>query len=200
MNRRLCAAVFGYIGQDAQLFMGTLRENLILSDVWITDEQIMKVLELLGISAMVKAHPRGLDMPLTEAGGGLSGGQRQLLTIARMILRDPIYVFMDEPTASMDQDTEARVIRVLGDWLEGRTLLISTHRPQLLTWVDRVAVMQKGKIISEGPRDDILQKLSRPSSRAKQVVTAIQRQARHSTRGQLRPEAQPEPQPSVGVA
>ncbi|MCD8517289.1 MAG: type I secretion system permease/ATPase [Burkholderiaceae bacterium] len=157
----------GYIGQDAQLFMGTLRENLILSDVWITDEQIMKVLELLGISAMVKAHPRGLDMPLTEAGGGLSGGQRQLLTIARMILRDPIYVFMDEPTASMDQDTEARVIRVLGDWLEGRTLLISTHRPQLLTWVDRVAVMQKGKIISEGPRDDILQKLSRPSSRAK---------------------------------
>lgn len=182
----------GYVGQDAQLFMGTLRENLLLSQTWITDEQIMNVLDLLGLKPMVTAHPRGLDMPLTEAGGGLSGGQRQLLTIARMMLRDPVYVFMDEPTANMDQDTEARVIRVLGDWLVGRTLLISTHRPQLLAWVDRVAVMQRGKVISEGPRDEILQKLSRPGSRAKQVVTAIHKQARHQT------DAQPEP--NVGVA
>ena len=108
-------------------------------------------------------------MPLTEAGGGLSGGQRQLLTVARMMLRDPVFVFMDEPTANMDQDTEARVIKVIGEWLKGKTLLISTHRPQLLVWVNRIAVMQKGHIVSEGPRDEILQKLSKTAQVAKKI-------------------------------
>lgn len=161
----------GYVGQDAQLFMGSLRDNLVLSDGWITDERIMEVLKSLGLYPMVAAHPRGLDMPLTEAGGGLSGGQRQLLSVARMMLRDPVYVFMDEPTANMDQDTEARVIRVLGDWLKGRTLLISTHRPQLLAWVDRIAVMQRGKIVSQGPRDELLQKLSRGAAQSKRLAS-----------------------------
>ncbi len=159
----------GYVGQEAQLFMGSLRENLVLSDTWITDERIMEALTSLGLHAMVASHPRGLDMPLTEAGGGLSGGQRQLLAVVRMMLRDPVYVFMDEPTANMDQDTEARVIRVLGGWLKGRTLVISTHRPQLLAWVDRIVVMHKGAVASQGPRDEILQKLTRnpaQSSRA----------------------------------
>ena len=164
---------FGYVGQDAQLFMGTLRDNLVLSETWITDERIMDVLKKLGLYPLVAAHPRGLDMPLSESGGGLSGGQRQLLTVARMMLRDPVYVFMDEPTANMDQDTEARVIRVLGDWLKGRTLIISTHRPQLLAWVDRIAVMQRGKILSEGPRDEILQKLSRGAAQAKQRLSPV---------------------------
>jgi ATP-binding cassette, subfamily C, bacterial LapB len=165
---------FGYVGQDAQLFMGSLRDNLVLAETWITDERIMEVLKLLGLYPMVAAHPRGLDMPLSESGGGLSGGQRQLLTVARMMLRDPVYVFMDEPTANMDQDTEARVIRVIGEWLKGRTLMISTHRPQLLAWVDRIAVMQRGKILTQGPRDEILQKLSQGAAQAKrqqQLVT-----------------------------
>jgi ATP-binding cassette subfamily C protein LapB len=157
----------GYVGQDSQLFMGSLRDNLVLSESWITDERIMEVLKPLGLYPMVASHPRGLDMPLTEAGGGLSGGQRQLLSVARMMLRDPVYVFMDEPTANMDQDSEGRVIRVLGEWLKGRTLLISTHRPQLLQWVDRIAVMQNGKIVSQGPRDELLQKLSRGASPSK---------------------------------
>ena len=159
----------GYVGQDAQLFMGSLRENLVLSDSWISDARVTEVLKKLDMYKVVAAHPRGLDMPLTEAGGGLSGGQRQLLTVARLMLRDPIFVFMDEPTANMDQDTEARVIRVMGDWLKGKTLLISTHRPQLLAWVNRIAVMQKGQIVSEGPRDEILQKLSKGSQAAKKL-------------------------------
>jgi len=150
--------------------MGSLRENLVLSDSWISDARVVDVLKQLDIYKMVSAHPRGLDMPLTEAGGGLSGGQRQLLTVARMMLRDPVFVFMDEPTANMDQDTEARVIRVLGEWLKGRTLLISTHRPQLLAWVNRIAVMQKGQIVSEGPREEILQKLSRVPQAVKKLA------------------------------
>jgi ATP-binding cassette subfamily C protein LapB len=158
-----------YVGQDAQLFMGSLRENLVLSDSWISDAKVIDVLKQLDMYKMVAAHPRGLDMPLTEAGGGLSGGQRQMLTVARMMLRDPVYVFMDEPTANMDQDTEARVIRVVGEWLKGKTLLISTHRPQLLVWTNRIAVMQKGQIVSEGPRDEILQKLSKGAQAAKKL-------------------------------
>jgi ATP-binding cassette subfamily C protein LapB len=159
----------GYVGQEPQLFMGSLRDNLVLAETWITDERIMEVLKSLGMYTMVAGHPRGLDMPLTEAGGGLSGGQRQLLSVARMMLRDPVYVFMDEPTANMDQDTEARVIKVLGEWLKDRTLLISTHRPQLLAWVDRIAVMQKGKIVSQGPRDEILQKLSKGAAQPRRL-------------------------------
>lgn len=170
----------GYVGQDAQLFMGSLRENLVLSDSWISDAKIVDVLKQLDIYKMVSAHPRGLDMPLTESGGGLSGGQRQLLTIARMMLREPVFVFMDEPTANMDQDTEARVIRVLGEWLKGKTLLISTHRPQLLVWVNRIAVMQKGQIVSEGPRDEMLQKLSKGSQVAKRLSAEAAGQADQS--------------------
>ena len=151
----------GYVGQEPQLFMGTLRENLVLSDSWINNSLIHDVLRKLGLYDMVAAHPRGLDMPITEAGGGLSGGQRQLVSIARMMLRDPRMVFMDEPTASMDQNTEARVIAVLNEWLHGRTLLISTHRPQLLEWVDTIAVIESGQCVAWGEKHEMLSKLSR---------------------------------------
>jgi len=103
----------------------------------------------------------GLDMPITEAGGGLSGGQRQLLSIARMMLRSPQLVFMDEPTANMDQNSEARVIAVLKEWLRGRTLLMSTHRPQLLEWVDQIAVIDAGQCVAMGPKQEMVEKLSR---------------------------------------
>lgn len=154
-------ARIGYVGQDPQLFMGTLRENLLLSDSWITDARLLDVLRTLGMYDMVAAHPRGLDMPITEAGGGLSGGQRQLLAIARMMLRDPRMVFMDEPTANMDQNTEARIIAVLKPWLQGRTLLMSTHRPQLLEWVDAIAVIEGGQCLAFGPKQEMLEKLTR---------------------------------------
>jgi len=150
----------GYVSQDAQLFQGSLRENLVLSDHWISDTRVIDVLQKLDLYRMVAGHPRGLDMPLTEAGGGLSGGQRQLLAIARMMLRDPALVFLDEPTSMMDQTTETKVIEVLGNWLQGRTLVLSTHRLQLLVWVERIALMDQGQIVLEGPRDDVLRKIS----------------------------------------
>ena len=150
---------FGYIGQDPQLFMGTLRDNLVLSDSWISDSKVFEVLEKLDLLNLVATHPRGLDMTLSEAGGGLSGGQRQLLAIARMMLRDPAYVFMDEPTSHMDQNTETRVISVLGEWLKGRTAVLATHRLQLLVWIDRIAVLERGQVLVEGPRDLVLKQL-----------------------------------------
>jgi ATP-binding cassette subfamily C protein LapB len=151
----------GYVGQDPQLFMGTVRDNLILADSWITDTKIIDVLKSLNIYEIVASHPLGLDMPITEAGGGLSGGQRQLLSIARMMLRNPQLVFMDEPTSNMDQNTEARVIAVIKDWLRGRTLLMCTHRPQLLEWVDAIAVIDSGQCVAFGPKQEMIDKLSR---------------------------------------
>lgn len=151
----------GYVSQDAQLFMGTLRENLVMADTWISDAQIVSVLQKLDLYHVVAGHPKGLDMALTEAGGGLSGGQRQMLSIARLMLRDPSIVFLDEPTSHMDQNSENRVIQVLGEWLRGRTVLLSTHRPQLLVWVNRVMVLDKGRLLAQGPRDEMLEKLSK---------------------------------------
>jgi ATP-binding cassette subfamily C protein LapB len=150
----------GYVSQEAQLFLGSLRDNLVLSDSWISDARIIEVLQKLDMYNVVASHPRGLDMPLTEAGGGLSGGQRQLLAIARLMLRDPALVFLDEPTSMMDQTTEAKVIQVLGTWLEGRTMVLSTHRLQLLTWVERVALIDQGQLLLDGPREAVLEKLS----------------------------------------
>jgi len=100
-------------------------------------------------------------MPLTEAGGGLSGGQQQLLSIARMMLREPAFVFLDEPTSAMDQTTEAMVISALKDWLPGRTVLLATHRPQLLELVDSIAVLDSGRCLSQGSRQAILEQLTR---------------------------------------
>lgn len=151
----------GYVGQDPQLFMGTLRENLVLADSWVSDSRIIEVLKSIGMYETVAAHPLGLDMPITEGGGGLSGGQRQLLAIARMMLRDPLLIFMDEPTAHMDQNTESHIIQLLNPWLKGRTLVMSTHRPQLLAWVDAIAVIEAGQCVASGPAREMIEKLSR---------------------------------------
>jgi ATP-binding cassette subfamily C protein LapB len=164
----------GYVGQEAQLFLGSLRENLVLSDSWISDAMLMDVLQKLDLYGLVSSHPRGLDMPLTESGGGLSGGQRQLLAVARMILRDPVYVFMDEPTSLMDQSTEAKVIEVLDHWLEGRTLVLATHRLQLLHWVNQIALLDRGHVVALGPKEDILKQLRTGISVASKVDHAHQ--------------------------
>ena len=183
----------GYVGQDAQLFQGTLRENLVLSDSWISDARVIDVLQQLDMYKMVASHPRGLDMLLTEAGGGLSGGQRQLLAMARMMLRDPALVFLDEPTSMMDQTTEAKVIEVLGRWLQGRTLVLSTHRLQLLVWTERLALLENGQIVLSGPRDDVLKRLVTDAS----GPTAQRRSPRTSTKT---PSATTPPHPAASQA
>ena len=158
----------GYVGQDTQLFMGTLRQNLVLSNPSISDQKILDVLKALGLYELVASSARGLDMLLTEAGGGLSGGQRQLLSIARMMLRNPVYVFMDEPTAHMDAQTEVRVIKVLQEWSKGRTVILSSHRTQLLALVNRVVMLDRGAVFMDTNRDDFLTKMSggRPANAA----------------------------------
>jgi ATP-binding cassette subfamily C protein LapB len=155
----------GYVGQEPQLFMGSLRDNLVLANTVSGDAPVLAVLDRLGLIDLVRDHPRGLDRPLSEAGGGLSGGQRQLLSVARMMLRDPRVVFLDEPTAHMDQATETRVVAELKTWLAGRTVLLATHRPQLLELVDTIVVLDGGRCLAQGPRDEIIERLSRGIAR-----------------------------------
>jgi ATP-binding cassette subfamily C protein LapB len=177
----------GYVGQDTQLFMGTLRQNLVLSSPGISDQKILDVLKELGLYELVASSARGLDMLLTEAGGGLSGGQRQLLSIARMMLRNPVYVFMDEPTAHMDAQTEVRVIKVLQEWCKGRTVILSSHRTQLLALINRVVMLDRGTVFIDTDRDDFVTRMSggRPAT------------APAPAKGQPTPQASPSTNPTT---
>ena len=131
-----------------------------LGDAWIGDQHILEVLQQLELHHLVNQHPRGLDMTLSESGGGLSGGQRQLIAIARLMLRSPRVVLLDEPTSAMDPNTEARIIQVLGRWLSDKTLVLVTHRTQLLEWVDQIGVVDRGSMVAIGSKADMLTKLS----------------------------------------
>jgi ATP-binding cassette subfamily C protein LapB len=150
----------GYVGQEPHVFLGSLRDNLVLADAAICDDQIVQVLSQVGLYEWVAQHPLGLNMPITDLGGGMSGGQRQQVCLARMMLRDPKLVFMDEPTAHMDAQTESLVIRALSTWLAGRTVVMSTHRTQLLVLAQHVALLDAGKCVAVGPKDEVLNQLS----------------------------------------
>lgn len=148
----------GYLSQDSRLFFGTLRQNLMLGYPHATDQEMIQALRISGALSMVQADASSLDKIINEGGRGLSGGQRQMVMLSRMILRNPQVVLMDEPTASMDEQLEDYVIRQLHGWLVGRTLIVVTHRPALLKLVDRIVVMDNGRVVADGPRDQILAK------------------------------------------
>ncbi|KAE9534627.1 hypothetical protein A1D25_00465 [Ursidibacter arcticus] len=147
--------------QSPRLFLGTLRENLNLArqDNFSTDQELLMALRRFGLDHIIKDHPRGLDMPLGENGMGLSGGQKQLVALARMTLRDPRVVLLDEPTHSLDQNSENLVLNSLARWSVDRTFIVVTHRPQVLQIVDRIIVIDKGKVVIDGPRDAVLRHL-----------------------------------------
>jgi len=159
----------GYVGQEPHVFLGSLRDNLVLADAAICDDQIVQVLSQVGLYEWVAQHPLGLNMPITDLGGGMSGGQRQQVCLARMMLRDPKLVFMDEPTAHMDAQTESLVIRALSTWLAGRTVVMSTHRTQLLVLAQHVALLDAGKCVAVGPKDEVLNQLSQGMAVRKQA-------------------------------
>ena len=150
--RRLVA----YLPQEVQLFRGTLRENLDLAGT-VPDDLLVAVVRELGLDALVRDHPRGLDREIAEGGGGLSGGQRQMAGIARLLLRRPRVWLLDEPTAALDQAFEARALQVLVNSLAPRdTLVIATHRPAAIPYASRIIVMQQGRIVLDGERDRVL--------------------------------------------
>ncbi|WP_336055884.1 type I secretion system permease/ATPase [Nitratireductor sp. CH_MIT9313-5] len=149
-----------YLQQDVRLFFGTLRENLNLGLEDREDEELIEALEFVGAESLVREHPLGLDRPIGEGGSGVSGGQRQSIGLARLWLRDPRIVLLDEPTAAMDHALETRVIHRMRGWLEGRTLVVATHRQPVLALVERAVVMNHGKPAAAGPLEGVLAALS----------------------------------------
>ncbi|MGR6807340.1 type I secretion system permease/ATPase [Sphaerotilus natans] len=149
----------GVVEQEPRLFRGTVRENLLLGRQAGAD-RIAEVLRLTGLDRVVAAHPMGLDMPVGEGGAMLSGGQRQLVALARALLLRPQVLLMDEPTSAMDAQTEAQFVAQLRQALPRCTLVVVTHRPAMLELVERIAVLEGGRLIADGPRQAVLQALS----------------------------------------
>ncbi|WP_341328735.1 type I secretion system permease/ATPase [Methylotuvimicrobium sp. KM2] len=145
----------GYLPQDTALFYGTLRDNLILDNAGQTDDELFEALDGVGLGAFVRAHPLGLDM-LIEGNNSVSGGQRQAIALARLLLQDPRIVLLDEPTAAFDNENEARVIQYLQTWLKGRTLILSTHKRALLALTERALVLRQGRVVMDGPLSSIV--------------------------------------------
>ncbi|WP_342323956.1 type I secretion system permease/ATPase [Kosakonia sp. BYX6] len=154
----------GYLSQDSRLFFGTLRQNLMLGHPHATEAELIQALRISGAINLVQQDAASLDRLINEGGRGLSGGQRQMVLLSRLIVRNPQIVLLDEPTASMDEQLEAWVIRQLQQWLTGRTLVLVTHRPALLNLVDRIIVMENGKVVADGPRDTLLKQATRNSN------------------------------------
>ena len=126
---------------------------------WTSDDAILRAAELAGVSEFATRHPSGFDMQVGERGERLSGGQRQAVALARALLLDPPVLLLDEPTGFMDNASEARLKKALQDYLQGRTVIIITHRASLLDLVTRLVVLDRGRLVADGPRDDILEAL-----------------------------------------
>jgi ATP-binding cassette subfamily C protein LapB len=160
----------GYLGQNAQLFLGSIRENLTIGRPDATDQEILQALSVTGGQHLVQGQSRGLDLMLQEGGVGLSGGQRQTLLLARTLLRDSNVVLLDEPSAAMDESTERQFAERLRRWAGDRTLIIATNRAGILPVVDRIIVIDNGRIVLDGPKNEVLKSLSRPQAAAVAAV------------------------------
>ena len=146
----------GYLSQDNYLFYGTVRENIAFGSVNPDDRMILRAATLAGVADFVRAHPAGFGMPVGERGMSLSGGQRQSVAIARALLQDPDILIMDEPTSNMDNNSELMFKRRLATVMGNKTVLLITHRLSLLDLVDRLMVMDSGRIIADGPKQAVL--------------------------------------------
>ena len=149
----------GYVSQDNYLFFGSVRDNISFGAPHVDERTIMRAAEIAGVNDFVQGHPLGYDLPVGERGMALSGGQRQAIVVARALLQDPPILMMDEPTSSMDNASEALFKSRLEEVLPGKSLIMVTHRGSLLSLVDRLIVMDGGKIVADGPKDEVLKAL-----------------------------------------
>ncbi len=156
----------GVIMQDVILFHGTVRENIAMGTPHADDEMIFRAASQAGVHEFISRHPHGYDLMVGERGQTLSGGQRQCIALARALVPDPPVVLLDEPTSMMDLASERQFANRLKVLLTGKTFILITHRPSLFHLVDRLIVLSQGRVIADGPRDEILNK-ARQQSRAK---------------------------------
>ncbi len=154
----------GFVGQDPRLFNGTLRDNVLLDRPAADPGRLADVARLTGLDRLIALHPQGWELPVGEAGALLSGGQRQLVALARCLVTRPQILLMDEPTSSMDAQSEVAFLRQLKEAVGGAnstsTLVMVTHRPAVLELVTRVVVVDAGRVVMDGPKAQVLAALS----------------------------------------
>ncbi len=153
-------ASIGCVEQNTILFYGTLRENITIGAPHAEDQQILNAAETGMLMDMVNQNPRGFDLMVGERGDFLSGGQRQGVAIARAVLQSPSILLFDEPSSAMDFSTENKFIEKMQGYTKDKTLLVVTHRMSLLALVDRVIVLDKGRIVADGPKKEILEAIN----------------------------------------
>ncbi|MBC7729454.1 MAG: ATP-binding cassette domain-containing protein, partial [Microbacteriaceae bacterium] len=149
-----------YVPQDSRLFNGTLRDNVLLGRPGANPMRLAAVAKLTGLARVAENHPLGWDLPVGESGNLLSGGQRQLVALTRSLITDPKILLMDEPTSSMDAQSELAFLRQLQVAAQGCTLVMVTHRPAVLELVSRIIVVDAGKVVMDGPKAQVLAALS----------------------------------------
>ena len=149
----------GYVAHDLPLLAGSLRDNLTLGARHISDARMLEVAELTGVTELARQHPQGFDRPVGERGQLLSGGQRQAVLLARALLLEPQILILDEPTSHMDNSSEDQLRQRLMDWVPGKTVLLVTHRTSMLSLVDRLLVLDNGKIVADGPKESVIDAL-----------------------------------------
>jgi ATP-binding cassette subfamily C protein LapB len=151
--------------QEYRLVNGSLRDNLLLGLADPGDDRIMEVARKTGLANLITGHPRGLDLPISEGGRGLSGGQRVLTGLTRILLAEPKLLLLDEPTANLDVDTEGLVLRTLQERLgPDTTMIFVTHKMQLVGLVDRLILVGNGQIVLDGPTRDVINRLQQPKA------------------------------------
>lgn len=149
----------GYLPQDITLFHGTIRDNILFGTRQVTEYQIIRAVQLSGVNVFTDNNSQGLDQQVGENGSSLSRGQRQSIALARAILNSPQILLLDEPTASLDARAEKQFIQSIKATAKDRTMLLITHKMDLLKLVDRILVLDKGKLIIDGPKDKVLEQL-----------------------------------------
>jgi ATP-binding cassette subfamily C protein LapB len=149
----------GCVLQDPHLFYGSVKDNITLGAPYVDEASVIRAATLAGVDQFVRQHPLGYDMPVGENGRMLSGGQRQSVAVARALLLNPQILMFDEPTSSMDNSTEAAFKQRLGAIARGKTMLLVTHRHSMLALVDRLIVLDRGKVVADGPKSGVLEAL-----------------------------------------
>jgi ATP-binding cassette subfamily C protein LapB len=142
--------------QESVLLSGSIRENIVLDRADIDDEEMLRVARLSGTHDFIGAIANGYELKLADRGESLSGGQRQSVALARALAGRPPLLVFDEPTSAMDNQSEALLLQRLAEEMEGRTLILITHRPALLRLVNRIVILDAGRVVVDGPRDEVL--------------------------------------------
>lgn len=169
ISRESLSEQIGYLQQDHRLFQGTLRENLLIGMPTPPDDVLQTAIVRTGLIRLVSGHSSGLDLPISEGGKGLSGGQKQLVAFTRLVLTNPTIWLLDEPTASMDNSQEQQCLQVLAQELQrgGKTLIVSTHKMSLLQLVDRIIIIADNQIVMDGPKQAVLAQLQQNEEMAR---------------------------------